>query len=100
MAIKLVTIRFHAAFQLLRSPMAASQTRFARLQVSLAELRTFPDTADEPSVPDFWKSNPPCSPRNSENSKSQQDRNYERSRGIWTNLFGGSKKNSEENSEK
>jgi hypothetical protein len=26
---------------------------------------------------------------------SQQDRNYERSRGIWTNLFGGSKKNSE-----
>jgi hypothetical protein len=31
---------------------------------------------------------------------SQQDRNYERSRGIWTNLFGGSKKNSEENSEK
>jgi hypothetical protein len=24
----------------------------------------------------------------------------ERSRGIWTNLFGGSKKNSEENSEK
>jgi hypothetical protein len=23
-----------------------------------------------------------------------------RSRGIWTNLFGGSKKNSEENSEK
>jgi hypothetical protein len=26
--------------------------------------------------------------------------NYERSRGIWTNLFGGSKKNSEENSEK
>jgi hypothetical protein len=39
-------------------------------------------------------------PRNSENSKSQQDRNYERSRGIWTNLFGGSKKNSEENSEK
>ena len=30
----------------------------------------------------------------------QQDRNYERSRGIWTNLFGGSKKNSEENSEK
>jgi hypothetical protein len=27
-------------------------------------------------------------------------RNYERSRGIWTNLFGGSKKNSEENSEK
>jgi hypothetical protein len=39
-------------------------------------------------------------PRNSENSKSQQDRNYKRSRGIWTNLFGGSKKNSEENSEK
>jgi hypothetical protein len=32
--------------------------------------------------------------------QSQQDRNYERSRGIWTNLFGGSKKNSEENSEK
>src|ERR1700737_3675410 len=31
--------------------------------------------------------------------ESQQDRNYERSRGIWTNLFGGSKKNSEENSE-
>src|SRR6202040_2412776 len=31
---------------------------------------------------------------------SQQDRNYERSRGIWTNLFGGSKKSSEENSEK
>jgi hypothetical protein len=29
-----------------------------------------------------------------------QDRNYERSRGIWTNLLGGSKKNSEENSEK
>src|ERR1700732_203041 len=28
--------------------------------------------------------------------ESQQDRNYERSRGIWTNLFGGSKKNSEE----
>ena len=28
------------------------------------------------------------------------DRNYERSRGIWTNLFGGSKKSSEENSEK
>jgi hypothetical protein len=41
-----------------------------------------------------------ATPRNSENSKSQQDRNYERSRGIWTNLFGGSKKNSEENSEK
>jgi len=33
-------------------------------------------------------------------SETQQDRNYERSRGIWTNLFGGSKKNSEENSEK
>src|ERR1700730_9967864 len=31
--------------------------------------------------------------------RGQQDRNYERSRGIWTNLFGGSKKNSEENSE-
>jgi hypothetical protein len=30
----------------------------------------------------------------------EQDRNYERSHGIWTNLFGGSKKNSEENSEK
>jgi hypothetical protein len=38
--------------------------------------------------------------KNSENSKGQQDRNYERSRGIWTNLFGGSKKNSEGNSEK
>jgi hypothetical protein len=37
---------------------------------------------------------------NSENSKANQDRNYERSRGIWTNLFGGSKKNSKENSEK
>ena len=29
----------------------------------------------------------------------QQDRNYERSCGIWRNLFGGSRKNSEENSE-
>jgi hypothetical protein len=32
-------------------------------------------------------------------AKPTQDRNYERSRGIWTNLFGWSKKNSEENSE-
>jgi hypothetical protein len=38
--------------------------------------------------------------RNSENSKANRIENYERSRGIWTNLFGGSKKNSEENSEK
>jgi hypothetical protein len=37
---------------------------------------------------------------NSENSKANRIENYERSRGIWTNLFGGSKKNSEENSEK
>jgi hypothetical protein len=32
-------------------------------------------------------------------AQSQQDRNYERSCGIWRNLFGGSRKNSEENSE-
>ena len=31
-------------------------------------------------------------PRNSENSKSQQDRNYERSCGSWRNLFGGSRR--------
>jgi hypothetical protein len=37
---------------------------------------------------------------NSENSKANRIENYERSRGIWTNLFGGSKKNSEENREK
>jgi hypothetical protein len=37
---------------------------------------------------------------NSENSKANRIETIERSRGIWTNLFGGSKKNSEENSEK
>jgi hypothetical protein len=37
---------------------------------------------------------------NSENSKANRIETMERSRGIWTNLFGGSKKNSEENSEK
>jgi len=36
---------------------------------------------------------------NSENSKANRIETMERSRGIWTNLFGGSKKNSEENSE-
>jgi hypothetical protein len=36
----------------------------------------------------------------SENSKANRIETMERSRGIWTNLFGGSKKNSEENSEK
>jgi hypothetical protein len=40
------------------------------------------------------------STRSFEMQSFEQDRNYERSRGIWTNLFGGSKKNSEENSEK
>jgi len=39
-------------------------------------------------------------PVNSENSKANRIETYERSGGIWTNLFGGSKKNSEENSEK
>jgi hypothetical protein len=36
----------------------------------------------------------------SENSKANRIETMKRSRGIWTNLFGGSKKNSEENSEK
>ena len=36
---------------------------------------------------------------NSENSKANRIETMERSRGIWTNLFGGSKKNSEKNSE-
>ena len=34
--------------------------------------------------------------QNSENSKANRIENYERSRGIWTNLFAGSKQNSEE----
>src|SRR3984893_19428891 len=39
-------------------------------------------------------------PQNSENSKANRIETYERSRGIWTNLFGGSKKNREEKREK
>ena len=38
--------------------------------------------------------------RTAENSKANRIETMKRSRGIWTNLFGGSKKNSEENSEK
>jgi len=38
--------------------------------------------------------------RRSENSKANRIETMKRSRGIWTNLFGGSKKNSEESSEK
>ena len=39
-------------------------------------------------------------PTATENSKANRIETVKGSRGIWTNLFGGSKKNSEENSEK